>query len=583
MGEHGEVYRIAEENATEFYQSNEMYYADLAKISMDSLKYMRGLDITLKELVGKQKYDEVKNKAASDLESTNALEGNLARSNDYIEPSVEIINKILNWLNSNENSNANKLSSKDKKRLNELQKEISKISKSEEVEKVSSSKELSFRDGLKMMKKRIERFLSKGNKPNSKKKNANLDTDKDKDDNKNYTDNVPVSNKDNNSEASESEESSKLTPWNDMLSSTEDESGSDETSSSDLSYYSDTSESSAKSELSKNVSDNENNQSNENVQNTETTELEVEYGADDKTIEEKIRKITNINSIERAIKENFITPVLYDEKPSSEALSICCMFSRFLRDSSDKFNETEIVKQHNAGLLEEDLQLEKLSDEERIKIIDNFKSGKYTSDYGGGSKSKLTYDSLFVSFRAMLRVVAIMAGDNKFVNVDLGTSLFSGVNNDANKNTDKGNEKTNKLINLGILGTHYEKFTVQASKSNDVKIMRQYVTDHKEEILNCIGTLITDANKIKDFKKYFEEVISNRNIDIGKLDVINTNSTINGILRDIIMGKALFCEEDKKNSMYIKNALDNFDDKKFFSDKKDLKEEADKAQNNGGV
>ncbi len=96
MGEHGEVYRIAEENATEFYQSNEMYYADLAKISMDSLKYMRGLDITLKELVGKQKYDEVKNKAASDLESTNALEGNLARSNDYIEPSVEIINKILN-------------------------------------------------------------------------------------------------------------------------------------------------------------------------------------------------------------------------------------------------------------------------------------------------------------------------------------------------------------------------------------------------------------------------------------------------------------------------------------------------------
>lgn len=564
MGEHGEVYRIAEENATEFYQSNEMYYADLAKISMDSLKYMRGLDITLKELVGKQKYDEVKNKAASDLESTNALEGNLARSNDYIEPSVKIINKILNWLNSNENSNANKLSSKDKKRLNELQKEISKISKSEEVEKVSSSKELSFRDGLKMMKKRIERFLNKDNKPNSKKKNANLDTDKDKDDNKNYADNVPVSNKDNNSEASESEESSKLTPWNDMLSSTEDESGSDETSSSDLSYYSDTSEFSAKSELSKNVSDNENNQSNENVQNTETTEPEVEDGADDETIEEKIRKITNINSIERAIKENFITPVLYDEKPSSEALSICCMFSRFLRDSSDKFNEAEIVKQHNAGLLEEDLQLEKLSDEERIKIIDNFKSGKYTSDYGGSSKlDKLTYASIFMSYRAMLRILAILVrgSDETFTKANSGEKLFFSAN-------------TTKAKNLNNLGEEYKSFTETASQFVKAKDVRAYITKNATSVKDTIDELIDgDATAKKSFESFFNSIKENKGIDIGKLSIVVNNQSIKRMLNDIV-NKSLFCQEDREIAPEIKLASDRFERDEDFNDESNLKEEA---------
>ena len=565
MGEHGEVYRIAEENATEFYQSNEMYYADLAKISMDSLKYMRGLDITLKELVGKQKYDEVKNKAASDLESTNALEGNLARSNDYIEPSVKIINKILNWLNSNENSNANKLSSKDKKRLNELQKEISKISKSEEVEKVSSSKELSFRDGLKMMKKRIERFLSKGNKPNSKKKNANLDTDKDKDDNKNYTDNVPVSNKDNNSEASESEDSSKLTPWNDMLSSTEDESGNDETSSSDLSYYSDTSESSAKSELSKNVSDNENNQSNENVQNTETTEPEVEDGADDETIEEKIRKITNINSIERAIKENFITPVLYDEKPSSEALSICCMFSRFLRDSSDKFNETEIVKQHNAGLLEEDLQLEKLSDEERIKIIDNFKSGKYTSDYGGGSESvKLTYASLFMSFRAILRAVVII-----YKQKTPGEAL-NGINNPTYALFDS--DKLKELKGF------YDGFTKEVSTDGKIDKMQTYVKDHLNSIQECIKTLVDDGSISQQIKEFLDSVKNNK-YSKKKFKEIMKNSYIKDFKKEI-MSIPIFCLEDRNNFTRIKEAFNHFSKEERDDEQKENIKKFEEEKNN---
>ena len=475
MGEHGEGYKNAEEYATELYQSNELYYADLAKMSMESLKYVRGLSATIKELVGTQEYDKAKEDASKVLTNTDVVDENLANSNDYIEPLTKDVKLIVDWLLSDKNG-MYKLSSKDKKRLSELRDEISKILESEKIgeDNFDEDKKMSFKDRV------VGKIKSWW----------------------------PFSKKDDEDEA---ESKDKTNSENKADSDEKKQSGDDKSR--------------------ENVSDNENKQSNLNVQNKVITP-KVQNGADDETIEEKIRKITNINSIERAIKESFITPVLYDEKPSSESLSICYLFSRFLRNSSDKFNEEEIIKQHNADLLKEDFQFEKLSDEDRLKIINNFREGKYTSDYGRDDKSKLTYKSLFMSFRAILRAIAIIG---KVLNKKDITSVGNISTSDELFTDD---EEGLKEI--------YNGFTKEAVDSDKIGDIQKYIKDNKGAINQYVKDHATNANILKDLNSFFDNVENKRNVDKSVNNIVGNQYIPHVVgLDKKIKDNPMFCLEDK--------------------------------------
>ena len=575
MGEHGEGYKNAEEYATELYQSNELYYADLAKMSMESLKYVRGLSATIKELVGTQEYDSAKEKASEVLRNTNVVDENLANSNDYIEPLTKDVELIVNWLLSDK-SGMYKLSSKDKKRLSELRDEISKILESEEIGKdnFDKDKKMSFKDRVVGKIKSWWPFSKKDdededeadsedktnseNKADSDENSVTSGSDED-DSDQTLSNSDAESNQsteagqsteaDQNTEADQSTEAGQSTENNQNA---EYDSSNDNVNSGD-------------NKSRENVSDNENKQSNLNVQN-EVLTPKVQNGADDETIEEKIRKITNINSIERAIKESFITPVLYDEKPSSVSLSICYLFSRFLRNSSDKFNEEEIIKQHNADLLKEDFQFEKLSDEDRIKIINNFREGKYTSDYGRDDKSKLTYKSLFMSFRAILRAIAIIG---KVLNKKDITSVGNISTSDE---LFKDDEEGLKEI--------YNGFTEKAVSSKKIGDIQKYIKDKKEAINQYVNGHAANANILKDLNSFFENVENKRNVDNSVNNIVG-NQYISHIvgLDKKIKDNPMFCLEDRNSYNEMKKISEYFID--FSKEQKNNIEAANQENEKG--